>query len=491
MTFQPRRAKIVATIGPSTSTPETIEELLRAGVNVVRMNFSHGTHDDHRKRFELVRNAAKKIGKPVAILQDLQGPKLRVGRFPNGSITIDSGEEVILKLERSREAEAKPDASGKKVIPYNYELLASEVQEGHRILIDDGNLEVQVVSTGKDEIHAKVIYGGAVKDHKGMNFPDTRISIEAFTPKDRKDLEFGLEIGFDYVAMSFVRTAGDVRAVQQFMEERNKKIPVVSKIEKGEAIENLSEILAVTDAVMVARGDLAVEVGTAQVPHLQKRIIRECNELGIPVITATQMLESMIHTPRPTRAEASDVANAVLDGTDALMLSAETASGKFPTLAVHVMGNIIAETESRFPHVHLERFQKHPHGHKGDLLVEAIEHSAGQLATWIGAKAIACTTHTGRAARALARYRPHVPIVAFTDSSAVRRKLALVWGVESAQIEPNNDLEKLFTYAEVELAKMKLVRKGDKIVLTAGWPPLQGGTTNLLRVATVRSDYNF
>ena len=482
-----RRAKIVATLGPSTSTSEAIEDLIRNGVNVVRMNFSHGTHEQHRARFDLVRAASKKLGRPVAILQDLQGPKLRVGRFDGGSITIAPDEEITLILERSKDA-IKQRPGQKQHIPYNYERLAREVQPGHRILIDDGNLEILVSKVDGDDIHCRVVYGGTVKDHKGMNFPDTRVTIDAFQPKDREDLEFGLQIGVDYVALSFVRTPDDVRGVKKFMEERGKDIPVISKIEKGEAIENLKEILAVTDAVMVARGDLAVEVGTAQVPHLQKQIIRECNARGIPVITATQMLESMISVPRPTRAEASDVANAIIDGTDAVMLSAETASGKFPSLVVRVMDSIVRETEQMFP-------QHNPHAksghgsHAGELMQEALEHAAGDLAAWIDAKAIACTTHTGRAARALAKYRPHVPIIALTDVQVVRRQLALVWGVEGIQIEPTTDLDKLFTFAEVEIAKQGLARKGDRIVLTAGWPPLQSGGTNLIRVATVRSDY--
>jgi pyruvate kinase len=291
-----------------------------------------------------------------------------------------------------------------------------------------------------------------------------------------------------------VRTANDVRTVRKFMHERGSaNTPIISKIEKGEAIENLDEILSVSDAIMVARGDLAVEVGTAQVPILQKQIIRECNSRGIPVITATQMLETMVTNNRPTRAEASDIANAVLDGTDALMLSAESASGKYPVLAVSVMQSVILEAEQKGPALGGRQTPGELESamvlESVPVLVEAIEHAAAQLAGWIGAKAIACTTHTGQAARALARYRPSVPIVAFTDSTAVRRRLALVWGVDSSSIEPSQDLDKLFTFAEVELARRGLVRKGDRVVLTAGWPPLQHGTTNLLKVVTVRSDY--
>lgn len=495
-----RRAKIVATLGPASSDQTTIENLIKAGVNVFRFNFSHGTKEDHRARFNAVRAASEKLGKSVAILQDLQGPKLRVGKFSGGSITIEKGQNVILRLEEDRTKAAEAPKEGEKpIIPYNYEKLSREVQVGHRILMDDGNLEVVVTDIDDGDIHAQVVFGGLLKDHKGMNFPDTRISIEAFTPKDREDLLFGMQLGVDYVALSFVRSANDVRSIQKYMHAHKKNIPVVSKIEKGEAIANLNEILTVTDAVMVARGDLAVEVGTAQVPTLQKQIIHECNLRGIPVITATQMLESMINLPRPTRAEASDVANAILDGTDAVMLSAESASGKFPVLAVSVMHNIILETELRAHSVtnghstangsgngySRDGFQ----GHYGSpSIVEAIEHAAANLASWVNAKAIACTTHTGQAARALARYRPSVPIMAFTDNPVVERKLALVWGVQTCSIEREDSIDTLFDTAEEALVNAKLVNKGDLVVLTAGWPPLKHGTTNLLKVIQVKKE---
>lgn len=494
-----RRAKIVATLGPVSSDQTTIENLIKAGVNVFRFNFSHGTKEDHRARFDAVRSASEKLGKSVAILQDLQGPKLRVGKFAGGSITIEKGQNIILRLEEDRTKATEVSKEGEKpIIPYNYEKLAREVQVGHRILMDDGNLEVVVTDIDDGDIHAQVVFGGLLKDHKGMNFPDTRISIEAFTPKDREDLLFGMQLGVDYVALSFVRSANDVRSIQKYMHAHKKNIPVVSKIEKGEAIANLNEILTVTDAVMVARGDLAVEVGTAQVPTLQKQIIHECNLRGIPVITATQMLESMINLPRPTRAEASDVANAILDGTDAVMLSAESASGKFPVLAVSVMHNIILETELRAHSVtHGHHSNGNGNGYSRDgfnghfgspSIVEAIEHAAANLASWVNAKAIACTTHTGQAARALARYRPSVPIMAFTDSPVVERKLALVWGVQTCSIEREDSIDTLFDTAEEALVNAKLVNKGDLVVLTAGWPPLKHGTTNLLKVIQVKKE---
>ena len=506
MNFPSRRAKIVATLGPASSDSNTIENLIKAGVNVFRFNFSHGSKEDHSARFDKVRAASEKLGQPVAILQDLQGPKLRVGKFPEGQLTIEKGQDVILRLEMNKAPMVQTGA--KPIIGYNYDRLAREVEVGHRILMDDGNLEVVVTGIKGDDILAQVVFGGLLKDHKGMNFPDTRITIEAFTPKDREDLLFGMQLGVDYVALSFVRSANDVRSIQKFMHAHKKNIPVVSKIEKSEAIANFQEILAVTDAVMVARGDLAVEVGTAQVPTLQKQIIRECNLRGVPVITATQMLESMINLPRPTRAEASDVANAILDGTDAVMLSAESASGKFPVLSVSVMHNIILETELRAHSLSdsasgqclapLGSISGNGNGgsNKTNLLtqhgvpsiVEAIEHAAANLSAWIGAKAIACTTHTGQAARALARYRPAVPIMAFTDSVVVERQLALVWGVQTCSIERSDEIDTIFEMAEEALVKAKLVTKNDLVVLTAGWPPLKHGTTSVLRVITVKKE---
>lgn len=491
MNLHLRRAKIVATLGPASSDASTIENLIKAGVNVFRLNFSHGTKEDHRSRYNAVRMASKKLGQAVAILQDLQGPKLRVGKFADASIMIEKGQDIILRLEKNKAPMTQTGA--KPIIPYNYERLAREVQPGHRILMDDGNLEVVVTDIKGEDIFAQVVFGGLLKDHKGMNFPDTRITIESFTPKDREDLLFGMQLGVDYVALSFVRSEHDVRSIQKFMHSHKKNIPVISKIEKSEAIANLQEILKVTDAVMVARGDLAVEVGTAQVPSLQKQIIRECNIRGIPVITATQMLESMINLPRPTRAEASDVANAILDGTDAVMLSAESASGKFPVLTVSVMHNIILETELRSVNALSPGLSHYttpaPHSTAEiPSVVEAIEHAAASLATWINAKAIACTTHTGQAARALARYRPPVPIIAFTDSPTVEAQLALVWGVRTVSVEATPELDKLFEVAEASLVKAGIVSKGDLMVMTAGWPPLKHGTTSLLRVLTVKKE---
>ncbi len=363
--------------------------------------------------------------------------------------------------------------------------------------MDDGNLEVVVTAVEENEIHAQVVFGGTLKDKKGMNFPDTKISIDSFTPKDREDLLLGLELGVDYVAISFVRTPEDVRTVQKFMHAYKVNIPVVAKIEMAEAIDCLTDILEVTDCVMVARGDLAVEVGTAKVPSLQKQIIRECKKRGIPVITATQMLESMISSPRPTRAEASDVANAVLDGTDALMLSAESASGKFPTLAVSTMHNIILETELR--HLALVGQEKQEHfkkpvgySHKKSSqpveVVEAIEHAASNIANWVDARLISCTTHTGRAARALARYRPRVPVLAFTDDPKVQRRLALVWGVEACAISANLDLDAMVEFAEKIAVEKKLATKGDLMVFTAGWPPLKYGTTNFLKILSITKE---
>lgn len=488
MPLPSRRAKIVATIGPASSDLKTIEDLIQAGVNVFRFNFSHGSHEDHKKRFELVQQASLNTGKTVAVLQDLQGPKLRVGKFKGGSIELTQGEEVVLYLETDRQKTASSSIHGTlKAIPYNYEKLSTEINVGHRILLDDGNLELVVTKLDKNQIFAQVVFGGTLKDHKGMNFPDTRISIEAFTEKDKADLLFGLRLGFDYVALSFVRSAHDVRTIQRFMHAHKKNIPVVAKIEKAEAISNLVDILEVTNAVMVARGDLAVEIGTAKVPTLQKQIIKQCKLKGIPVITATQMLESMIGSPRPTRAEASDVANAVLDGTDALMLSAESASGKFPILAVSTMHNIILETEYRNQNILLGPQSWLSEGAVNQRSSDALEHAASQIAGWMDARAIACVTHTGRSARSISKYRPKVPIFAITDSEITQRRLSLVWGVQALLIDRRDDLENLMANVERLMVEHGAAQVGDQFILTAGWPPLKHGTTNLIEVITVRT----
>lgn len=501
MNFSPRRAKIVATIGPASSDRPVVENLIKAGVDVFRLNFSHGTKEDHLLRIQTIREAAQNIGKPVALLQDLQGPKLRVGRFPGGSLNLEKSAEVHFRYEKDRTAVAVQIEGKPPIIPYNYQPLPREIRVGHRILMDDGNLEVVVTGLGQgpelsDLIQAQVVFGGLLKDHKGMNYPDTKLSIQSFTPKDKEDLLFGMEHNVDYVALSFVRTAEDVRELKRFMHSHKKNIPVVSKIEMADAITNLKSILDITDAVMVARGDLAVEVGNAKVPALQKEIISLSNARGIPVITATQMLESMITAPRPTRAEASDVANAVLDGTDALMLSAESASGKFPVLAVSVMANIILETELRKKSL-LGDIMQQPPASTDNTIVEAVEYAASSLIRALGAKAAVCITHTGESPLALARFRPPCPIFAFSDNDAVARRLALVWGIstevlpqDQIQSEEKEDLEQLFSFAEKHLVESRIIEKGDLIVCSAGSPPLKHGSTNLLKVVKVKLSHS-
>jgi pyruvate kinase len=489
MNLTGRRAKIVATVGPASSELAVLESLIRAGVDVFRFNFSHGSHDDHHARFKLVHEAARNVGKTVAVLQDLQGPKLRVGKFPGGSIVIEKSAEVHFVLEDRATIAVQPK-SGPKLIPYNYERLLKEIRVGHRILMDDGNLEVVVTAIEGTVIKAQVVFGGTLKDHKGMNFPDSKLSVSSFTDKDREDLLFGMKMGVDYIALSFVRTADDIKNVKKFMHTHKKNLPVVSKIEMAEAIDHFKDILQVTDAIMVARGDLAVEVGTAKVPSLQKDIIRQANQAGIPVITATQMLESMIAAPRPTRAEASDVANAVLDGSDALMLSAESASGKFPVLAVSVMHNIILETELRNKPSLNAPFRFIPGA--DSTLAEAVEFAAASLIRAVGAKAAVCVTHTGESALALSQHRPACPIVALTDSEEVSRRLALVWGIHAQVLKndeiPEDDtrLESYFDVAERNLVNMGVLDKGDLFVCSAGAPPLKHGATNTLKVVKVR-----
>ncbi len=432
----------------------------------------------------------KELKQLVAILQDLQGPKLRVGRFQDGALKLNEGDVVEFEHE-SKLPLGCVGANGTKQIPYNYEKLAQEVLPGEHIFIDDGNLDVLVQRVEGTRLFGLVEFGGVLKDKKGMNFPTSKLSVEALPPKDLADLEFGVKLGVDYVALSFVRHADELIQLKELIAEKTKRlnptkkrILVCSKIEKREAITHLDAIVAESDVVMVARGDLGVEVGTEQVPLLQKLIIEKCNQLGRPVITATQMLESMVSSPRPTRAEASDVANAILDGTDAVMLSAETASGAHPVLVVEVMHKIITEVEANM------KFDKKWTWQQGSKVVsDAIEYAASLMARAVSAKVIVCTTHTGQAARFLSRYRPQTQILAMSDSMTIRQQLALVWGVQTTSIEPTQDIEKVFTFGEVESSRLGFVQKGDAIVMTAGHPPLQYGTTNLLKVVTVRSDY--
>lgn len=467
----PRRTKIVATIGPATSSPEVLRELIRAGATTLRLNFSHGTHDDHLKSIRLIRQISNELNYPVAILQDLQGPKIRLGKFETGSIVVAKGDPFILTSAK---------VSGTQTMSsITYEPLAQEVPAGAVILLDDGKVEMVVESVDKaaGELHCRVVVGGPLSNSKGVNFPGVCLSIKALTDKDREDLVFGLDHGVDWVALSFVRNPDDVREIKDLIASAGKNTPVIVKIEKHEAMEQMEEILRLSDGAMVARGDLGVELPAEDVPILQKRLIAAANRLGIPIITATQMLDSMVSNPRPTRAEVSDIANAILDGTDAVMLSNETAVGKFPVEAVAMMATIAIRTEK-------EKLGRNPE-ETSRSIPNAISKAVGNIAEQIGASAIMTLTKSGATARNVSKFRPTIPVIAITPHVDVARQLQMVWGVKPLLMLDLDTTWETFSAALNMAQEKELVSPGDLVVLTAG--TLQGvsGSTDLLKVEVV------
>lgn len=474
-----RKVKIVCTLGPATSSREQIAELIKAGMDVARLNFSHGTHDFHRGLIENIREAAKSHRKAIAIMQDLQGPKLRAGVLPKEGIDLKAGDVVLLYPEGST---PKTSTKGKIPIPISAEIalpISSDARAGSRVLFDDGKIATRVTLVNPPEIIVEVEVGGKLTSNKGMNLPGTPLSMPCLTEKDIADLEFGLSMHVDAVALSFVRRVQDIEAIRGYIRKFSNEHPlVVSKVEREEAIDYMESIIEASDALLVARGDMAVEIGAERVPTVQKKLIKGCNELGVPIITATQMLESMISCPTPTRAEASDVANAVFDGTDAVMLSGETASGQYPFEAVRTMARIIMESE-----ISNDQFSRH---HDSPVLpgsvVDAIEHSAAGIAKQVGAVAIACLTHSGMAARTLAKYRPQTPIVAIMDNETSLRKLAFVWGVRGELIPKIVATDDLFAMVEKVLQSNGWCQPEDLVVVTAGVPTLRRGTTNMIKV---------
>ena len=421
--FDMRRAKIVCTLGPASANPEMIRELMRRGLDVARLNCSHGSHEELTRMVKLVREASEELARPVAILLDLQGPKIRIGKFKDGPVVVKPGDKITVTTNEKEQCSATR-------LSTTYKELAQDVKAGDRILLDDGNVELRVLSTDSLEVQTEVVFGGKLSNHKGMNLPGVKTSVPSLTEKDKADLLHGLELNVDYVALSFVRQPSDVREVQQLIHTHLKNVPVIAKIEKPEAVKNIDDIIAVADGIMVARGDMAVEISPQMVPSAQKMIIHKCNVAGIPVILATQMLESMIDHARPTRAEASDVANAVFDGADALMLSAETASGKYPAETVRIMTDIIKQAERDRESLLVRKPAEPP----VISIPDAIEHAAAQVAMETGAKAIVCVTNSGKAAQAISKFRPKVPVFAITDRREVLQRLALIWGVKGVLI---------------------------------------------------------
>ena len=470
-----RRAKIVATIGPSTADADKLEKAIRAGMNVARLNFSHGSHEDHVKVLKSIREISKRLQAPVTILQDLQGPKIRVGKFKEGKITLTAGQIVTITVEEVEGSDA--------LIPSDFKELPEVCKIGTKILLDDGLLELQVIRVSGHEVIAQVIYGGVLKNRKGMNLPGVSLPVDCMTDKDLQDLEFGLANGVDYVALSFVRHAKDIRQLRGLIEEKNSSARIIAKIEMLEALDNLEDICRASDAVMVARGDLAVEVGQSRLPGIQKRIIKLCNELGKPVITATQMLDSMVENPRPTRAEITDVANAVLDGSDALMLSAESASGKHPFRCIRTMHEIIMEVETNE-----EEYYKISLGSEFLSPPAAIAASASLSALKLNATAIVCLTTSGKTANIISGFRPKAKIIAVTDQMDVLNTLELTWGIQTLVIKPYKSLEDILVQVDKLLVNYGLAKTGDRVIVTLGQPIAENSKTNSIYVHTVGAE---
>lgn len=470
-----RRTKIVATIGPATSSPKVLKALIEAGATTLRLNFSHGSHTEHQRCVRLIRQTAFELNQPVGILQDLQGPKIRLGQFETGSVVVSKGDDFTLT---SRSVVGK-----QKISCVTYDLLAEEVPCGSTILLDDGRVEMRVEQVDRvaKELHCRITVGGTLSNNKGVNFPGVYLSIKAMTDKDREDLMFGLDQGVDWVALSFVRNPQDVLEIKDLISSAGKQVPVIAKIEKHEAIEQMEAILALCDGVMVARGDLGVELPAEDVPILQKRLIATANRLGIPVITATQMLDSMVHSPRPTRAEVSDVANAILDGTDAVMLSNETAVGKYPVEAVATMARIATRTEQEKALASIHANVKNP----SRSIPNAISQAVSQIAEQLGADAIMTLTKTGSTARNVSKFRPQTPILAVTPHVDVARRLQLVWGVKPLLVLDLPSAGQTFQAAINVAQEKQLLSQGDLVVMSAG--TLQGiaGSTDLIKVEVV------
>jgi pyruvate kinase len=468
-----RRTKIVATVGPASDSVERLSALIKAGVDVFRLNFSHGDHATKAEVIRIIRDLSDRHQHPVGILGDLQGPKIRTGLMQGGAMQLAAGQKVTVT---TRAVLGHDD-----IIPTIYQGLPKDVGAGDRILLDDGLMELKVLEVNGDEVLCVVVTGGLLKDRKGMNLPGAKVSAPAMTDKDREDLQFCMEQELDYVALSFVREASDVKELKAILSQHGSELRVVAKIEKPEAVTNFDAILQASDGIMVARGDLGVEINPEKVPLIQKRIIRACNEAGKPVITATQMLESMVHNPRPTRAETSDVANAILDGTDATMLSAETASGSYPIEAVSMMVQVAADVEAD-PQLKRPFFQPLSNHDSTTLLAEVIGQAACGVAESVHAGAILAFTQTGSTAALVSKYRPSLPIFAVTPCDKVRRRLTLYAGVDSIKVDIEGNTEDQITSVEEAVLATGWLNKDDVVVITMGSPLSSPGTTNLLKV---------
>jgi pyruvate kinase len=471
-----RRAKIVATLGPATSSYEAIRAIIEAGVDVARMNLSHGGYDVHEGVYANVRKAADDLGKPVAVMVDLQGPKIRLGKFEAGPYELREGDTFTITTEEI--------VGNQQISGTTFKGLPDDVKPGDPLLIDDGKVGLRVVSVDGPRVTTEVTVPGAVSNNKGINLPGVAVNVPALSEKDEADLRWGLRLGADYIALSFVRNAKDIDRVHEIMAEEGRKVPVIAKIEKPQAVDALEEIVDAFDAIMVARGDLGVELPLEQVPIVQKRAVELARRMAKPVIVATQVLESMISSPRPTRAEASDCANAILDGADAVMLSGETSVGEFPTITVQTMARIIESTEEHG----LERVP--PLGTTPRTQGGAITLAAADVAEFVGAKFVCIFTESGDTARRMSRLRHAIPMRAFATDEATRRRMALVWGIQSSLVQPVTYTDEYFRQVDDVLLGEGLATYGEKVVVISGSPPGLPGTTNDMRVYTVGHAHN-
>lgn len=489
-----RRTKIVCTIGPASCSEEKIRHLILAGMNVARLNFSHGTYPEHEATFNTIRAVSEELKHNVAILMDLQGPKIRTGALRNGQLVhLLDGQEITITTEEV--------AGDETLISTTYQHLPHDVNPGDRVLLSDGTLELQVMEVEPPRIRCKVVTGGFLGQHKGINLPGVDLEAEALTEKDEEDLAFAIRLGADYVALSFVRTPEDLRKIRRIMGDARPLPGIIAKIERPEALDHIDEILQLSDAVMVARGDLGVEVDFEEVPVIQKRLIHKCNEFGVPVITATQMLESMMSHPRPTRAEVTDVANAIYDGTDAVMLSGETAAGQYPIEACSTMAKIAFKTDEemaysppaeRFVALRTSDVMRHTTPIKGDAtFADAVGQAVCRMASALRIPRIVCFTSSGYTASAIARYRPRTRITAITPSEQTRRRCALMWGISALKTEDTDDVGEMLKRVEELLVENKMARQGDTIIIVAGTPLAAAGRTNLLKIHTIGEDAAF
>ncbi len=469
-----RHTKIVCTIGPASESLEVLQAIIEAGMDVARLNFSHGTHEEHRRRIEGIRQAAAAVGKTVAILLDTRGPEIRVGKMEGGRVTLTEGAEVVLTTQ---ELLGTPQR-----ISVNYLGLPREVKAGDRVLIDDGLIELVVLAVEGEDIRCRVVNGGEVSDRKGVNVPGVEVALPAVTDQDLEDILFGIAMKVDFIAASFIRRPEDVLAIRRILEEHGADIHIIAKIENQSGVKNAEDILKVADGIMVARGDLGVEIPVEEVPLVQKDLINLCNMAGKPVITATQMLDSMMRNPRPTRAEASDVANAIMDGTDAIMLSGETAAGRFPVEAVRTMARLAERTEQAldFPTMLRQRgkaFQR--------TVTDAISHATCTISLDLQAEAIITPTTSGSTARMVSKYRPACPVVAASPNADVLRKLSLVWGVIPVLVPITTGTDQMISAGVAAALEAGVINSGDLTVITAGVPVGVPGTTNLIKVHIV------